>query len=136
MQKLQHPIATFVVGVCCLIGLGVAILVGTGNGDLSSALTCSPATPREFRPPGARFTASFPGPVSLNVPTRVVDSPPNYELCGGGSRIQARAMPVRYSSGAIKAEGSGKAYVNTGRKLTPFHRSKTDPPSRVTDRAA
>ena len=26
--------------------------------------------------------------------------------------------------------------VNTGRKLTPFHRSKTDPPSRVTDRAA
>src|ERR1039458_8000000 len=23
--------------------------------------------------------------------------------------------------------------VNTGRKLTPFHRSKTDPPSRVTD---
>ena len=25
--------------------------------------------------------------------------------------------------------------VNTGRKLTPFHRSKTDPPSRVTDRA-
>ena len=27
------------------------------------------------------------------------------------------------------------AGVNTGRKLTPFHRSKTDPPSRVTDRA-
>jgi len=27
-------------------------------------------------------------------------------------------------------------FVNTGRKLTPFHRSKTDPPSRVTDRAA
>jgi len=29
-----------------------------------------------------------------------------------------------------------RLHVNTGRKLTPFHRSKTDPPSRVTDRAA
>jgi len=26
--------------------------------------------------------------------------------------------------------------VNAGRKLTPFHRSKTDPPPRATDRAA
>jgi hypothetical protein len=34
-----------------------------------------------------------------------------------------------------KGVGKGQL-VNTGRKLTPFHRSKTDPPSRVTDRAA
>jgi hypothetical protein len=32
--------------------------------------------------------------------------------------------------------GAQRHDVNTGRKLTPFHRSKTDPPSRVTDRAA
>lgn len=39
-------------------------------------------------------------------------------------------LPARSSACIYGAD------VNTGRKLTPFHRSKTDPPSRVTDRAA
>lgn len=34
---------------------------------------------------------------------------------------------------AILGACSGNG-VNTARKLTPFHRSKTDPPSRATDR--
>jgi hypothetical protein len=33
-----------------------------------------------------------------------------------------------------RRERDSDLYVNTGRKLTPFHRSNIDPPPRATDR--
>jgi len=81
MRKLKHPIAVFIVGVCCVIGLGVVALAVTGNGGLSLALTCAPASAHQYGPPGARFTATFPGRVFLVVPTGHVDEAPYYEVC-------------------------------------------------------
>lgn len=82
MRTLNHPIAAFIVGLCCLVGLGVLVLALTGNSRLqSSALTCAPVTAPQYGPPGARFTASFPGRVSIFVPTGVVDKPPAYLIC-------------------------------------------------------
>jgi hypothetical protein len=81
MRKLKHPIAVFIIGVCCVIALGVVVLAATGNGGLSSSLTCAPVTASEYGPPGARFTANFTGPVFLVVPNGYVDKAPYYEVC-------------------------------------------------------
>ena len=87
--------------VLVVIGLGVGISAATGNGGLSLALTCAPANAREYGPPGAQFTARFPGPVSLFVPAGVVDRAPDYELCGysattpKGSALWLAAIDVR-----------------------------------------
>ena len=65
VTTLKHPITVFIIAVCCVIGLGVAVLATTGNGGLASALTCAPPTADQYGPPGAKFTSNFPGRVYL-----------------------------------------------------------------------
>lgn len=89
--------------VLVVIGLGVGISAATGNGGLSLALTCAPATGHEYGPPGARFTASFPGPVSLLVPAGVVDRAPDYELCGYSAGIP-KGSALTFASIDVRAE--------------------------------
>ena len=82
VTTLKYPIAVFIIAVCCVIGLGVAVLEATGNGSLEPlALTCAPPSAHDLGPPSALFTAHFPGPVSLLVPVGIVDVPPLYEIC-------------------------------------------------------
>ncbi len=51
VHKLRHPIATFVVTVLAVIGIGVGVVAAT---------TTEPV----YGPPGARFTVTFPGRVN------------------------------------------------------------------------
>ncbi len=92
VTTLKHPITVFIIAVCCVIGLGVAVLATTGNGGLSSALTCAPPTADQYGPPGAKFTSNFPGRVYLWPRAATLDVAPYYELCFYYTNPKARTF--------------------------------------------
>ncbi len=61
MRRLQHPIVMFIIAVCCLIGLGVAVLAATGNAGLQRIATRSSLPSNEHGPPGGRFIVTSAG---------------------------------------------------------------------------
>ncbi len=94
VRKLAHPIAVFLIGVCCVIGLGVVVLAATGNRG-TDGLTPAQPSPLQLAAIGEWYQRHYAPEDFLGVPGRfgcVVYSMATRQLSGGKSMAYTQVM--------------------------------------------